>query len=165
MILLNNNEIHHIGEHFVPEIKGAAFRLAHTNRFNGSVGTYSVAQHCCVVASVLPTELRLDGLLHDLCEAYIGDMTSPVKQHVRDFQPLEDLYCDIIDVHFGVKTRHPAVKEADLRVLVTEARAFGKDLQYFPDVQPLNIEIRRWTPAEAESTFFNLFEALTSWRT
>lgn len=165
MILLNNNELHRIGLPFTPDIEGAAFRLAHINRFNGSVGTYSVAQHCCLVASVLPPSLRLDGLLHDLCEAWIGDMASPLKKHVAGFQPLEEFYCDVIDSHFAVQTRHPLVREVDLRMCITEAKAFGKDLHHFPDVKPLGIEVRRWTPAEAQSTFINLFGGLSACRT
>tara|TARA_R110000744_G_scaffold63350_4_gene130390 strand:- start:333 stop:821 length:489 start_codon:yes stop_codon:yes gene_type:complete len=161
MILLNNNEVHHIGQPFIPEIEGAAFRLAHLNRFNGSVGTYSVAQHCCLVASVLPPELRLSGLLHDLCEAYLGDMASPLKKHVKDFQPLEDLYCDVIDKYFDVETRHPSVRAADLRMLITEAKSFGKDLALFPDADAYDFSIERWSPAKAEASFLTMFRTLT----
>lgn len=164
MIQLNNNELHHIGQHFTPDIKGAAFRLAHINRYNGAVGTYSVAQHCCLVASVLPEALRLDGLLHDLPEAWIGDIVNPLKVRLPEYKQLEHHYHAVVDEHFGVLTRHPDVKAADLRMLVTEAKAFGLDLTHFPDVKPLGIEIRRWTPAEAESTFIKLFEVFTACR-
>ncbi|MFA5286352.1 MAG: hypothetical protein WC347_12205, partial [Smithellaceae bacterium] len=51
--------------------------LALINRFNGAaIFPYSVAQHSLYVASLLPSELKLHGLLHDAAEAYVGDMVS-----------------------------------------------------------------------------------------
>ncbi len=47
----------------------------HTRRF------YSVADHCLLVSSMLPTpKLMLAGLLHDASEAYFGDMSGPIKR-------------------------------------------------------------------------------------
>lgn len=67
-----------------PDIAGS---LAKINRFNGCTTTpYSVAQHCCHVARILPPELRLHGLLHDAHEAYIGDVTRPVKAILQRMQ-------------------------------------------------------------------------------
>lgn len=56
--------------------------LAKQVRYNGQVsGTYSVAQHCCLVSDLLPTDptVRLYGLLHDAHEAILGDIITPVK--------------------------------------------------------------------------------------
>lgn len=55
--------------------------LAKICRFNGHVSQfYSVAQHCCHVADLLPVELRIYGLLHDAHEAITGDITAPIKR-------------------------------------------------------------------------------------
>lgn len=58
--------------------------LSRVCRFNGHIPleteTYSVAQHCCHVADLLPTALQFLGLLHDAHEAYTGDWISPLKQ-------------------------------------------------------------------------------------
>lgn len=58
-------------------------------RYGGGVRRfYSVAEHASLVADLLAwqgyhAELVLAGLLHDAAEAYIGDVTSPLKYAMR----------------------------------------------------------------------------------
>jgi len=157
MIFFREGE-HHIGKAFTPSIEDIARRLAHINRYNGDVGTYSVAQHCVLVALMVPPVHRLAALLHDACEAYIGDMTSPVKGHVSGFQELEDFYLDVIDRHYRVVTRHPIIKEADLRMLVTEVKSFGRDVSCYPKAEPYNMLVDTWSPDLAMANFLKTFE-------
>lgn len=64
-------------------IEDIAHHLSNICRFTGATRQfYSVAQHCCLVAELLPPELKLEGLLHDAAEAYVGDMSSPLKRAV-----------------------------------------------------------------------------------
>ena len=69
--------------------------LSHINRFNGHTSTpYSVAQHSYLVASLMEDWIlrgaQVSGgralvkaaLLHDAAEAYIGDISSPIKPFV-----------------------------------------------------------------------------------
>lgn len=66
-------------------MRDIAHHLALINRFNGATDTpYSVAQHSVLVADLLlarklPAHVCLWGLLHDAHEAYLGDVTTPVK--------------------------------------------------------------------------------------
>lgn len=66
--------------------------LAHLCRFNGHTREfYSVAQHSCIVAELVPEEHKLAALLHDATEAYLGDITRPLKQWMPDYRGFEDV--------------------------------------------------------------------------
>ena len=83
-------------------IEDIAHALSMVPRFGGHLPVfYSVGQHCLGVlntvmdmpqpAGTTSEELRLirlQALLHDASEAYIGDMPSPIKQHLPDFKAL-----------------------------------------------------------------------------
>jgi hypothetical protein len=44
---------------------------------------YSVAEHCYRVSYVCEPQDALWGLLHDLAEAYLRDISTPIKRHLR----------------------------------------------------------------------------------
>lgn len=160
-LILNNGEIHTIGEDFTPDIQVIARALSNINRYNGHVGTYSVAQHCVLVASNIVTDdprVNLSALLHDAPEAYIGDVASPLKSMLPEYKKIEQFYHDVIDKYYGVTTQCDAVKLADLRMLITEAKSFGLPLEHFPVIEPYDIVIKhRWEPKFAERMFLLLF--------
>lgn len=67
------------------DIPSLARSLAKQCRWNGHIkGFYSVALHSVLVSesALLPDEpeYQLAGLMHDAAEAYMGDITTPVKQ-------------------------------------------------------------------------------------
>lgn len=114
------------------DIRDIALQLSRICRFNGAlrpdVEIYTVAQHCCLVSDHLPDNLKLEGLLHDAHEAYIGDMIKPIKlQLPASWKAIESR------VEFAVRKKFflpfkmtPAVKEQDRSAVATEHR----DLQY-----------------------------------
>lgn len=109
------------------DIVEIAHALANICRFGGHVpaGFYSVAQHSVLVASVLPPELRLVGLLHDATEAYCGDLVRPLKHspELAAFREMENAMWPAIAERFGLPLAIPGeVKEADRRMLQTERR-------------------------------------------
>lgn len=60
-----------------------AHALSHICRYTGHVSrTYTVAEHC-LHASYLGVGDPLACLMHDAAEAYIGDIATPLKRHMR----------------------------------------------------------------------------------
>jgi len=98
-------------------------------RFTGHVSAfYSVAQHCVIVSRLVPSELALTGLLHDATEAYIGDVSKPLKLALDMLAP--DVLTGIEErIHEAIaaKFEHawpfpPEIKQADNIALATEKR-------------------------------------------
>lgn len=106
-----------------------AHSLAHLCRFNGHVRQfYSVAEHSVRVAQLVSRENKLQALLHDAAEAYIGDITRPLKRGLNDLtggvltvieRGIHRAICD----RFGIGHTIPdEVHHADLVMLSTERR-------------------------------------------
>lgn len=98
--------------------------LAHINRFTGhSVIAYSVAQHSLMVSDLCPEEHRLWGLLHDASEAYLGDVSTPLKSLLPDYAEIEGRVQRMIAGRFGLPWPIPKeVKVADREALMVEKR-------------------------------------------
>src|SRR5580704_9362466 len=61
-------------------IEDIAHGLSMLCRFAGQCRFFfSVAEHSIAVAHLLPANLKLFGLLHDVSEAYLADLPRPVK--------------------------------------------------------------------------------------
>lgn len=146
-------------------IEDIAHALALTCRYNGHTPfPYSVAQHCVLASYAAPHSLELEALLHDAQEAYVGDMPSPLKKMLPGYQVVEDKLEAVIRKKFGLPEEFsPGVKEVDMRMLVTEARAFGFKLWVPTDgIEPYDeFEILPWSWKETKLHFLARFELLT----
>lgn len=162
MIILSNGQPHYIGKPFTPDIEVIARALAHINRFTGHGGTYSVAQHCVLMSARVERHLAFSALMHDAPEAYIGDVSAPLKAYLPEYRKLEDFYHGTIDRHYGVDTRCDAIKAADLRMLVTEARMLGMPLEFFPVAEPYEglRGMLPWPAEIARQRFLHQFDML-----
>lgn len=164
-------------------IEDIARALSNLCRFNGHCHKfYSVAEHSVWASEIVSPENKLQALLHDATEAYVGDLIRPIKKFTPDFVLMEELVWDAICTKFGVpKEMHYEVKWADDACLKAEGRdllqPFG--VEKFPDIrvtpppslviwrqasaeEPLLISREPWTPEEARIRFLERFHSLTN---
>lgn len=137
---------------FIEDIAHALSQLCrftgHTNQF------YSVAQHSVAVSLRVPKEFALWGLLHDAAEAYVGDMSSPLKSICPEYRGIEHNIMAAVCERFGLPYLEPlVVKEADY----AECRAEAEMLF----VRPEHASVIGWGPVLAKLRFLNRFAELT----
>lgn len=152
-----------------------AHSLAMLCRFTGhSSKFYSVAEHSVRISELLEerefdTSSLLAGLLHDAAEAYLGDISYPIK-HENEvgelFQQHEDRLTPIIFKKFELAwPPSEEIKWADRVLLHTELR----DLMPYPNdhftlegYEVLPETIKPWGPEQAEAEFHYRYDTLTS---
>ena len=117
------------------EIERIAHALAQINRFNGHASRpYSVAEHSLLVLDIAKTKLHLDAhgqmaaLMHDAHEAFIGDVTSPMKSLLgAEMCRLEMRHAQLMALRFGyhvaMSVNAREIKVADLMALAVERAA------------------------------------------
>lgn len=172
------------------EIEDIARGLATECRYSGQIGFdtgyeyYSVAEHSVIVSIYAerlarerwctedPWQWALEGLLHDGTEAYIGDVSRPVKHSraFRAYRRAEYLLDQAIAQRFGLRpTRDSAreIKRLDSRVLIDEIEAFmnlaeGDTLEQQIEKfgAPLGANIAGLLPAHAEHVFLQRYEEI-----
>lgn len=127
------------------EIDDVAHALSNICRYNGHCRKfYSVAEHSVLVSRIIramwPEDLEAiwAGLLHDATEAYVGDVTTPLKITMPQFMALEDSIALDIAKKFKIKwTKRTVerVKLADMTALSTEARNLFKDVSKWSTIK------------------------------
>ncbi|MBZ0104006.1 MAG: metal-dependent phosphohydrolase [Sulfuricella denitrificans] len=154
------------------DIHDIAHSLSHLCRFNGHTRKfYSVAQHSVLVSVIVPESLALDGLMHDAAEAYLSDITSPVKPLLEELALIESRIHESIAI--AVEARYmvaisrvipPAVKHADLVMLATERRDLmtptADDWPCLEGITARDEQITAWDPETARRMFLERFEEL-----
>jgi len=143
-------------------IKDIAHGLSNLCRFTGHCREfYSVAQHSVLVSRILPIELKFAGLMHDAAEAFLGDVSSPLKHLLPEYKKIEENVEKAIFDRFGVswdQVKSKEVKKADLILLATEKRDLmpitGYQWEILKGIGPL--DFMRIHPLPPEKAF-NLF--------
>jgi 5'-deoxynucleotidase YfbR-like HD superfamily hydrolase len=175
MITVNHTEIATASGNYFDLLKPAdsviliediAHALSNICRFTGQTYFYSVAQHSVLVSMIVPPEHALAGLLHDAAEAYIGDVSSPLKALLPDYRAIEARIEEAVLARFDVPTPlPPCVKHADLVALATEKRDLWEDLPGQWDclngIDPLPYRIGTVPPSISYEMFMKRFLQIT----
>lgn len=139
----------------------------HTNRF------YSVAEHSVHVSRIVRPEHALWGLLHDAAEAYIGDVSRPLK-HARGMEGYKAIEAKVeravigaFDIDLTAEMLNE-VNHADLLMLCAEARDLmgitdfhAAGWRYWVEPDPAQ-KIGGWSPQYAVSQFLGTYYELRS---
>ena len=151
------------------DIADIAHALSMTCRFNGHCSRfYSVAEHSLRMSRVVPGRLKLQALIHDAAEAYLGDVPTPLKNAMAlcdmSFRHWEDEieakiaeHCDLI------WPLDPSIKTWDLVLLATEIRDLMSPppAPWLPLPDPLPETIgQTLSPKKAEELFLFEYERL-----
>lgn len=146
-----------------------AHGLSNLCRFNGQCNQfYSVAQHSTHASFLVPSEDALAALLHDAAEAFIGDITRPLKQLLPEYKVIEQRVESAIFKQFGIGVDHSlplSVKHADLVMLATEQRdlmpAHSDKWALIENIEPLKETIIPLDPEVAYVKFLKRYTKLT----
>lgn len=135
-----------------------AHALSHLCRYTGHTKHfYSVAEHCVYAYEVAPDELKRTALLHDLSEAYLGDMASPLKNMIQGYRDIEHALMlaasKVYDFHYPLPN---PIKWIDIRLLQTERLALLGDEPKsweLDAIDPYDITIQCWDSVYAKQKF------------
>ena len=113
------------------DIEDIAHALSNICRFVGHLHYhYSVAEHSVHVSRLIEGSLGnkdtiMAGLLHDASEAYLGDMSTPLKTILPDYKKLENKWSDIIYAKYNlINIDHVKLKKADKLMLSIEENKY-----------------------------------------
>jgi uncharacterized protein len=139
--------------------------IAEICRFNNLLASfYSIAEHSYLVS--LETDNPLLGLLHDLSEAVIGDLLSPVKGFCPDYKILENRVDTWIYNCFGLTytdQEKDNLKYVDLRMLTTEQYAFNRSAEHeYTHPAYTYHSPKCWKPQYAARRFYDRLYYLTN---
>ncbi len=153
------------------EIEDIAHALSYITRANGHFNVFfSVARHsinCALEAKERghSSRVQLLCLLHDAAEAYIGDMTRPLKMKIPAFGEIEKEYQKIIfskfiadDITDGEKALTRAVDDT---MLYHEFLKYNGE-KLLAEEPEIHIDIKKdiKSPEETKAQFLSLFNEL-----
>jgi len=148
-------------------IEDIAHGLSNTCRFAGQCSDfYSIAEHSWHASFLVPAELALRALMHDAAEAFLGDVTRPLKSLLPEYKAIERNVEAAIMERFGLGDWNvPEIKQADLLMLHAEQVAMMPNhadrwstSEGMPDDPCCNF--RFFEPFAAKANFLGRFEWL-----
>lgn len=149
------------------DIETIAHALANICRYTGHVTRfYSVAEHCVLVSKAITPKYAMEGLLHDASEAYVGDVSSPLKKLLPEYQKIEDGIQEAIAKRFNLVYPFPDdVHQADKRLYWAERAtvAPGIDTLWHQELRASRkVTPSGMTPVMAKRMFLARYKELTN---
>ena len=148
-------------------IEDIAASLSKQCRYNGHTSDfYSVAEHSIYVAILVEHATRskkeaLHALLHDASEAYLGDISSPLKKFLPDYMKLERDFEIAIGEQFNIGTEiTPVIKEFDHSIVEKEMNVLMNTSYFVENLTNRLITINCWTSEFAELQFLKHYYKL-----
>jgi hypothetical protein len=145
------------------DLRDIAAALSRLCRYTGHGRKfYSVAEHSYRTSFLVPEVFQFEAIMHDAAEAYLGDVSTPLKVLLPDYRELERDVERSIRKRFRLPEDHsPEVKAADSRILATEVPLlFDRvDPGWAPwmtghePVADMTYDLIGWNPAKAEDLF------------
>lgn len=150
-------------------IQDIAHGLSHTCRFNGQCNQfYSVAQHSVIVSKFVEPQHALAALMHDAAEAFVGDLTTPLKNLLPNYQQIEQNLLKTIFQQIGLPyPPHHNIKVADGRALALEVKSLlskpqsAQYWEFLEDFDQCDAPIFHcWAPEQAKELFLQRYYQL-----
>jgi len=131
-----------------------AHALGNLCRWNGhTMKFYSVAEHCIFVQNMVQTRQdKIAAMMHDASEAYIADVTRPVKHRLKNYLDIEFDLMMVISRKF--KFQYP------LSQVVKDADDYACRWEYINVVSAERIQTM--TPIAAKRAFLEIMGMLTN---
>lgn len=147
-------------------IDDIAHALSLICRFTGQcIQFYSVAEHSIHASHIVPPGYEMEALLHDAPEAFIGDISKPLKMLLPDYKVIEDRAEVAVLGRFGITPPlSQQTKLADLKMLrVEQVQAMGNTDRWplVAELQATGVTLEFWQPEEAKRRFLARFEELS----
>jgi len=146
------------------DIFDIAHGLSMTCRFAGQCREfYSVAEHSVLMSRSVPDRLAFQALMHDAAEAFIGDVTRPLKSLLPGYQAIERGIEAAIFARFGLPAvLDPEIKRADLAMLATEQAllmpAHDDEWACLAGIDVLPVALQLWPPHLAALVFLREYD-------
>lgn len=115
------------------DLADIAFALRHLSRFTGHVGAYNVATHSinvlrCALDLGADRATARAALMHDAHEAFVGDISSPLKAEIGPaFEEIDQKAATAVAIRFDLGGDTEIVHRADRMVTHAEAIYFMGD--------------------------------------
>lgn len=161
------------------KLEDIAHHLGGIQRYNGAChGFYSVAEHSVLLARFVLSRFgphaAMAALLHDTPEAYLQDITSPIKPAIPGYGGSENMFLLLIYKKLGIPSiihlkNKARVKLFDKQICLDEREALlpkhRPENRWFLDEDdffPLGVKIKKWRPRKAKKMFLKMFYKLRS---